>query len=163
MLTCRSVRDADIATICKFPQSGRELFFMYPKASYPLTCKQLTEAIEERADSTVILSDNEVVGFANFYACEPSRTCTIGNVIVAPGSRGRGVGIHLIKTMVEIAFKKHKVKEALISCFNRNAAGLLLYQKVGFRPFTIEERQDDRGGRAALIHMRLCSGSYECT
>ena len=67
MLTHRPVLDADIPLICQFPQSEHELFFMFPKASYPLTIDQLKEAIAQRFDSTVVLLDDRVAGFANFY------------------------------------------------------------------------------------------------
>ena len=155
MLTYRPVQEADISFICQFPQSEHELFFLFPKASYPLTIEQLKNAIDQRTDSTVVLLDDKVVGFANFYICEPGKKCAIGNVVVAPETRGQGVGKYLIATMVQIAFTKHKAKEVQISCFNQNVAGLLLYQKLGFRPVAIEERFDKKGNRVALIHMKL--------
>lgn len=40
-----------------------------------------------------------------------------------------------------------------ISCFNENTAGLLLYPKLGFVPYAIEERPSLGDGRSALIHM----------
>lgn len=36
-LTHRPVRPDDIPGICSFPQSPAELFYMFPKASYPLS------------------------------------------------------------------------------------------------------------------------------
>jgi RimJ/RimL family protein N-acetyltransferase len=155
MLTYRPVQEADIPFICRFPQSEHELYFLYPKASYPLTIEQLKNSIDQRTDSTVVLLDDRVVGFANFYICEEGEKCAIGNVVVAPETRGQGVGKYLIETMVQIAFTKHKAKEVHISCFNQNVAGLLLYQKLGFRPVAIEERVDKGGNRVALIHMEL--------
>lgn len=155
MLTYRPVQEADISIICQFPQSEQELFFLFPKASYPLTFGQLKAAIDQRTDSTVILSENKIVGFANFYVCELGEKCAIGNVVVSPETRGQGVGQYLIATMVQIAFTKHKAKEVQISCFDQNTAGLLLYQKLGFSPFAIEERLDKQGNKVALIHMKL--------
>jgi ribosomal protein S18 acetylase RimI-like enzyme len=155
MLTYRSVQEEDIPIICQFPQSEQELFFLFPKASHPLTWEQLKGAIDQRSDSTVVLFENKVVGFANFYICEPGKRCAIGNVVVAPGTRGQGVGKYLVKTMIQIAFTKYKAGEVQISCFNQNTAGLLLYQKLGFSPFAIEERLDKQGNKVALIHMRL--------
>ena len=155
MLTYRPVQEADIPFICQFPQSEHELFFLYPKASFPLTIEQLKNAIDQRTDSTVVILDDRVVGFANFYICEPGEKCAIGNVVVAPETRGKGIGKYLIVTMVQIALTKHNAKEIHISCFNQNVAGLLLYQKLGFSPFAIEERLDRAGNRVALIHMKL--------
>lgn len=155
MLSYRPVQDQDISLICQFPQNEIELFFMYPKATYPLTYDQLKAAIEQRWESTVILLDVAVSGFANFYICEPGVKCSIGNVIIAPDKRGKGVGKYLVETMVQLAVQNYQAKEIHISCFNQNVAGLLLYSRCGFTPFAVEERVDKEGNRMALIHMRL--------
>ncbi len=128
---------------------------MYPKAIYPLTYDQLKAAIDQRWEFTVILLDEAVSGFANFYICEPGVKCNIGNVIIAPDKRGKGVGKYLVETMVQLAVRNYQAKEIHISCFNQNVAGLLLYTLCGFTPFAVEERMDKEGNRTALIHMRL--------
>lgn len=154
-MNSRPVEEKDIPIICGFPQSEDELFFLFPKASYPLMPSQLLKAIESRSDSTVVERDGEVVGFANFYRWEPGGCCSIGNVIVPPAARGHGVGRYLIKKMIGLAFSRHRASEVKVSCFNGNVVGLLLYTKLGFQPFAVEERQNKRGNRVALIHMRL--------
>lgn len=159
-LTHRSVEHRDIETICGFPKTVDELFFMFPKAVYPLTPAQLEEAIRERSDSTVVEQDGKVVGFANFYQWERHGMCSIGNVIVSPSVRGQGVGRYLIETMIALAFSKYLASEVTISCFNGNVVGLLLYAKLGFQPTEIEERQDNKGHRVALIHLRLSRERY---
>ena len=75
--------------------------------------------------------------------------------IVSPAARGRGVGRYLIEQMIGLAFSRHQAAEVTVSCFNQNVAGLLLYPKMGFQPYAVEERQDKKGSRVALIHMRL--------
>jgi ribosomal protein S18 acetylase RimI-like enzyme len=152
-LNHRPVQDDDLQIICRFPQSERELFFMFPKADYPLTEAQLKAAIDQRYDSTVVLSDGQVAGFANFYFCQPDNSCSIGNVIVTPEVRGKGVGSYLITTMIKIAVTKYRVKDVKLSCFNENVTGLFLYQKLGFVPTFFEERFDKQGKRVASIHM----------
>jgi len=151
----RPVKESDIAIICRFPQSEEELFFLFPKASFPLTPSQLQDAIARRSDSTVVECNDEVVAFANFYRWETEGWCSIGNVVVSPAARGHGVGRYLIEQMIGIAFSRHKAIGVTISCFNGNSAGLLLYTRLGFRPYAIEERQDTKGNRVALIHMQL--------
>lgn len=151
----RPIHNNDIPLICTFPQNEEELFFLFPKASYPLTPLQLRKEIVSRSDPLVVLLDGEVVGFANFYRWERKGCCSIGNVIVAPNAREMGVGRYLIEQMISIAFSKHQAAETTISCFNQNVTGLLLYPKLGFKPFSIEERNDKQGNRIALIHMRL--------
>ncbi len=154
-LTHRPFELRDLAAICRFPQNADELFFMFPKARYPLTPDQLAAVIAERTDATVAELDGEPVGFANFHQWGLHSVCSIGNLIVAPAARGQGVGTYLIRHMVELAFAKYQASEVAISCFNENVTGLLLYTKLGFRPYGIEERRDHRGRRVALIHLRL--------
>ena len=154
-LTHRPAEENDIQTICSFSQSEDELFFMFPKALYPLSPTQLRDAIAQRSDSIVVELDGEVVGFANFYRWEAGGCCSIGNVIVSSSARGRGIGRYLIEQMINLAFSKHQAAEITVSCFNQNIVGLLLYPKLGFRPYAIEERLDKKGNRVALVHMRL--------
>lgn len=153
--TNRPVADNDIRLICGFPQNEHELFFMFPKAEFPLTSSQLQEAIAQRSDSTVAELDGEVVAFANFYRWEVGGCCSIGNVIVSPAARGRGVGRYLIEQMISLAFLKYQAAEVTVSCFNQNVVALLLYPRLGFQPYAVEERKDKKGNRVALIHMRL--------
>ena len=154
-LTHRSVIEKDIEVICRFPQSEDELFFLFPKAEFPLAVAQLQDAIAQRSDSTVVELGGEIVAFANFYRWEAGGRCSIGNVIVSPAFRRRGVGRYLIEQMIDLAFSKHRATEVSVSCFNQNVAGLLLYPQLGFQPYAVEERKDKRGNRVALIHMRL--------
>ncbi|AXA56401.1 GNAT family N-acetyltransferase [Pseudomonas thivervalensis] len=153
-LQCRPVTADDIKTICSFALDARELFYMFPKAQYPLTEAQLADAIAQRFDSTVVEAGSRVVGFANFYRAETAGVCCIGNVIVAQEARGKGVATFLVKTMTALAFDRYDASEVQISCFNENTAGLLLYPKLGFLPFAIEERVSPDHRRTALIQMR---------
>lgn len=156
-VTFRTVQAQDIARICSFARTEEEQFFFFPAATWPLTEEQLQASVDKRSDSTVIELDGVVVGFANFYKWEQAGTCTIGNVIVDPAIRGKGIGALLIKQMIDIARNRHQASEVTLSCFNSNVAGLLLYPKLGFVPYAIEERQDKQGRRLALIHLRLAT------
>lgn len=156
-VTFRAVQAQDIARICSFARTEEEQFYFFPAATWPLTEAQLQASVDKRSDSTVIELDGVVVGFANFYKWENAGTCTVGNVIVDPQTRGKGIGAQLIKQMIDIARTRHQASEVTLSCFNSNVAGLLLYPKLGFVPYAIEERQDKQGRRLALIHLRLAT------
>ena len=155
LLTYRPATENDIRLVCGFPKNEEELFFLFPKATFPLTVSQLQDAIAQRSDSTVAEHDGKVVAFANFYRWQTGGCCSIGNVIAAPAVRGKGVGQYLIKAMVELAFSKHQASEVSVSCFNENVAGLLFYPKLGFQPYAVEERKNKKGDRVALIYMKL--------
>ncbi|MGV8889342.1 MAG: GNAT family N-acetyltransferase [Pseudomonas sp.] len=158
-LTHRPVSAVDIPTLCAFPQNPQELFFMFPKAQYPLTEDQLQASIAQRSDSTVVESDDSVMGFANFYTFDRDGVCAIGNVIVSPKARGQGIAKFLVQTMVGLALERHRAREVQLSCFNENTAGLLLYPQLGFVPYGVEERLAPDGRRVALINMRLLTES----
>lgn len=157
----RLVEKRDIQTICNFFQNEDELFFLSPEATFPLTPLQLQKQIEQRSDSTVVLLCGEIVAFANFYRWETGGRCSIGNVIVAPAVRVQGVARYLIEQMTNLAFSKYRAAEVTLSCFNQNIAGLLLYAKLGFQPYEIEERQGRQGNRVALIHMKRLRDSIQ--
>lgn len=91
-LSHKPVETNDLKIICQFPQNAEELFFMFPKAEYPLTVSQLEAVINNRFDSTVVLLNEEIVGFANFYEVKENKYCSIGNVIVNADYRNQGIG-----------------------------------------------------------------------
>jgi GNAT superfamily N-acetyltransferase len=150
----REVTSDDLSFICNFPKDEIELYFMFPKAVFPLTIDQLKSSIDCRFDSTVILYNETIIGFANFYEVFENKCCSIGNVIVNPLYRGRGVGAYLINTMGKKAVCKYKVKEIHISCFNKNVTGLLLYCKLGYVPYDIEKRLDKKTIPVALVKLK---------
>lgn len=154
LLQHRPVEESDLSLICSFAQTAEELFHAYPKAVYPLTVAQLQQAIDQRRGSTVVEREGEVVAFANFYRWREG-VCCIGNVLVAPSARGRGVAQYLVEAMIGLARSEYAAGEVQISCFSSNTAGLLLYTKLGFEPFRLEERRAPDAGRLALLHMRL--------
>ena len=153
-LSFRSAQTSDLEKVCQLPQNKEESFFMFPKADYPLSEKQLEAVMANRSDSTVILLDNEIVGFANFYEVKENNYCSIGNVIVNSYFRNKGIGKYLIETMESIALEKYNVREMYISCFNMNTKGILLYSKLGYISYEIEERLDKEGRKVALIKMK---------
>ena len=95
------------------PESPEELFYCFPKASFPLS--------------------------------------------------GEGVASYLIKHMAKLAFEHHKAQEVTVSCFNQNTGGILLYNKLGFRPYGIEQRIDYNGDQVALIHFRIGGDTFDQT
>ncbi len=155
MYTHRPLQERDLESICMFPLSGEELFCMFPKARYPLTPRQLLDAARNRRDPSVVLVNEVVVGYANFIEVHEGDHCSIGNLVIKSLERGKGAASYLVKTFIDLAFQRYMANYVRISCFSHNAAGLLLYYKLGFRPVDMEERKGPDGKRVALIHMHL--------
>ena len=154
-LTHRPLQEKDLESICTFPRSEEELFYMFPKARYPLTVEQLLDVAKNRHDPSVVLVNEVVAGYGNFIEVKEGERCVIGNLVVKPSERGKGVASYLINAFVDIAFQRYAVNYVRISCFSDNTAGLLLYYKLGFRPVDMEERKGPDGKRVALVHMYL--------
>ncbi|OEC34756.1 L-amino acid N-acyltransferase YncA [Pseudomonas cuatrocienegasensis] len=150
-LSTRPAEAADLAEVVGFVQNADELFYAYPKASWPLGIGQLAAAMAERRDSTVVCLDDRVAGFANFYQWQHGDYCALGNIMVAPWARGKGVAQHLIEAMETLARLHYKAREMRVSCFSANSAGLLLYSRLGYQLSGLVERQDHRQQRVALM------------
>ncbi len=141
----------DLPEVIRFPQNAEELFFCYPKAVWPLNVEQLAAAMAERRDSTVVLLDGRVAGFANFYQWQQGEACALGNLMIAPWARGQGVARYLVTTMEQLAREHHQATRMRVSCFNTNSAGLLLYPALGYALSGLAERRDPQGARVALL------------
>lgn len=150
----RDVRDGDLGAVCSLPKDEEELFFMFPKATPPLTMPQLAGAVASRSDSTVFLCDGEIAGFANFYAHKDGEFCSLGNVIVGPKFRRNGMGEYIIRTMEKLAVERHGAKEIRIPCCNTNTRGLFFYTRLGYVPFAIEEALAWDGRRHAFVYLK---------
>lgn len=153
-LSFRAVRDTDLPAICAFARTSEELYFLAPRARFPLDVEQLATSIAQRSDSSVVCRGEQVLAFANIYKQEQG-ACYVGNVAVAPQARRQGVARFLMQQMARLACARHNASELRVSCFNSNTAGLLLYLRLGYTPFALEERLDHRQQPIALIHLRL--------
>lgn len=150
-LSHRPATATDLSSIVTFPQNASELFFAYPKADWPLSVGQLAASMAERRDSTVVVLEGRVAGFANFYQWQHGDFCALGNLMVAPWARGQGVAHYLVAVMEQLAREHYKATRMKVSCFNANSAGLLLYPKLGYQLDGIVERRDPQGARVALV------------
>lgn len=148
----RVVNANDLSAICILPQNEEELFFMFPKARYPLDNEQLQTAIDQRNDSMVIDLNGEIIAFSNFYKWG-NECCSIGNVIIKNEYRGRGIGKILISKMIEIAINKYKTEKVCISYFEANKIAPKLYASLGFIDCGFELRKDKYDKEVKLINM----------
>lgn len=155
MFTYRSLEPDDYPVISEFPQNELELFSMFPSGKYPLTPEQIAESAKNRWYPTVVLHENKVIGYANFYGLEEKIKCFLGNVIVAPPYRGKGASTALINEMIRKAKEELKVGKLQLVCHNTNITGLLFYKKIGFKPFDLTPMKNHLGETIVGISMEL--------
>lgn len=146
---------ADLPELLTFPRSQEELFYFFPSASYPLTLQQLQKQLSKHHQSTIMLKDNKVIGFANFYNVKNRNIAFIGNVIIKLEERQKGYGEQLLRHMIKLGFDELKLKELHLSCFNQNTKALLFYHQLGFKPYAWEVRQDYKQSDVIMLHLRL--------
>lgn len=157
----REAVQADYEDICKLVPNEHELYLVYPRGVHPFTVDQIKHLSELRKELTVAIDDLKIVGFANLYDFKDKERAFIGNVVVEKSARGRGLGKQLIGHMLNAAFSKYDLNEVHISVFSDNVPALLLYSKLGFQPYSIEERQNYKTMRVALLHMKLERSKHE--
>ncbi len=120
------------------------MIFSFPRAVFPLTPDQIIETIGSRLKPTVVLHNDNVVGFACLYDIQEN-TCSLGNVIVSSEYRGIGVSEFLLQALSTIAKEAFKVDTLQLICQNTNTRGLIFYKKQGFNPVELfwDRRQSD--------------------
>jgi ribosomal protein S18 acetylase RimI-like enzyme len=151
----RSVVADDFQAICDMISSEEELFLVYAQGKHPLTVEQVEALVEIRTEPTVMLLDDKVVGFGNFYGYKKGRSVVIGNVVIDPSLRGKGLGKLLVGHMIDLAFRKYDLPRVKIHVYNRNLSGLLSYISLGFKPYAMKARKDYKGDTVVLFTLAL--------
>jgi len=133
-------------TAVHLSQSPQEQFFMFPRSTYPLTPAQLRTAIDQRKESTVYSEPGESGRLCQLLHLAPRRKkCISANVHYfarfAPPRSWTGAQ----SRNAAFGFSK-------ICCQNRGNfvlqyqySRIAVYPKLGFIPFSIEERVDWNG------------------
>lgn len=163
MFSSRPLRSSDYNTLSRFPGSAEELFYIAPFAEYPWTPEQFAAATNARLSNTVFLDNEKIIGFANYYDHTFGENAFIGNVVIDPQERRRGFGKKVLEFMLDKGFNEHGFKEMRISCFSDNTPGLLLYRKLGFKPYGIEQRTNHKNEAVALVNFKITETEYQNT
>jgi ribosomal protein S18 acetylase RimI-like enzyme len=155
MVHFRDAKHEDYEVIATFPQNEMELFHVFPSGEFPLLPSQLEKAASVRLHPTVILSKDEIIGYSNLYDLVDGLHCWLGNVIISPHYRGKGIGKYLIDQMKVRAKEELRVEELRLVCHNTNTAALLFYKKQGFKPYDIKQIEHKQGYHVAGILMEI--------
>jgi ribosomal protein S18 acetylase RimI-like enzyme len=151
----RPFQEADAPAICTFPRSAEELFYIFPKAAYPLALNHLATAVSQCHDPTVGLLDSRIAGYIGFEEVHARKFCTIGNLVVHPEFRREGMGSYLVDIMVQRAFEHYAVRFVRASCLSHNRPAYTMYHKLGFRPADMGQRLGPDGDPVLVVHMHL--------
>ncbi len=152
----RPVQDGDLDSIIGFFGEEKDLRYSFPGAAWPLTVGALKNSIDSRSDSSVVVRAGSPVAFANLFNIVPGEECTIGNVIVDRKHRKKGAGQFLVNAMVDFAVERHSAARIIVPCWSENTAGLMLYTRLGFRPYDTVMKQFGAGEPVPVQMLEKC-------
>lgn len=135
---------------------------MFPSARWPLSSGQLEASAAKRFESTVVLCDDTIAGYANFIEVRSGAHCCVGNVIVNPAVRRQGVGTFLISTMITKAFGRYEAHVVRLRCFHANLPGIRLYEALGFKRTGVVSRHCPDGCIAPVYEFELPRPHTSC-
>ena len=150
-LTVRPAAPADADAICRIYNQGIEdrVATLETELRTPAERLEWMAARGPRHPVVVAAAGDDVVGWAslNRFNPRPAYDHVVDlSVYVERGWRGRGVGRRLLEHVIEAArtLGYHKM---VLAAFPTNAAGMALYERLGFSPVGIYREQgwlDDR-------------------
>lgn len=139
--TIRSAAPEDAGTLLDFLRAAAartELIASQPD-EFPATVEQERTILAERAADPaalylVALAGGVVVGCLGFSHAPKRRLAHTGELglIVGEAWRGRGVGRALMRVLIEWARGSATIEKLCLSVFSTNAAGIALYESLGF-------------------------------
>lgn len=135
---------ADIDQLMAWVPSERFLLqWAGPGLSFPLDRGELErELIKAPQESPTCLiykavdSDTgEMVGHGELLGIDrQNRSATAGRILVgSPQLRGQGVGAHIMRALLQIAFQELSLHRVVLRVLDFNKAAIRCYEKAGFR------------------------------
>jgi L-amino acid N-acyltransferase YncA len=94
-------------------------------------------------------ADGAVRGWGSlnaFTARDAYRFVADFSIYVERGARGLGVGRAMLERLIELA-REHGYHKLVLSAFPTNAAGMALYERLGFRTVGVYREQGQLDGR----------------
>ena len=147
----RAAVEADAAAICEIYNQGIDdrLATLETERRTPEERRQWLKARGPRHPVIVAESDGRVLAWGSLNPFNPRdayRHVADFSIYVERAERGRGVGRVLLARLIELA-REHGFHKLVLSAFPFNAAGMALYEKLGFRTVGIYEEQGMLDGR----------------
>ena len=147
----RAAVEADAAAICEIYNQGIDdrLATLETERRTPEERRQWLKARGPRHPVIVAENDGRVLAWGSLNPFNPRdayRHVADFSIYVERAERGRGVGRVVLARLIELA-REHDFHKLVLSAFPFNAAGMALYEKLGFRTVGIYEEQGMLDGR----------------
>jgi len=110
--------------------------FAGPSFNFPLTASQLELSLADKkrlAYQVVHMPGQTIIGHAEIYL-PGEATIVLNRILIgATAFRGRGIGLQVVKQLLQLAFNLPGIEEAILNVFDRNLPAIKCYEKAGFR------------------------------
>lgn len=108
---------------------------------FPLTREHLERHLHEsieRGDRLIFKAvtpeDGKVVGHVELGAIDRrNQSLRIGRVLLDPETRGRGLGVEMMRSALALAFETLQMHRVELGVFDVNPRAIACYERVGFR------------------------------
>ncbi|MFP4080274.1 MAG: GNAT family N-acetyltransferase [Ectothiorhodospira sp.] len=147
----RPLRDGDAPHIPDLAATSRELEWIFPGLPYPLRPPWLAGALAACPETTVCAEGGRVVGLAALRDPHPGGEAFIEHLAVHPERRCRGLGTHLLRSLLLRAFQYYRCHEVHARVSSDNMPATLFFYEAGFLPYGI----DGVDGRGTVLRLRL--------
>jgi phosphinothricin acetyltransferase len=150
-LRVRGAVEGDAAAICEIYNQGIEdrLATLETERRTPEERRQWLKSRGPRHPVIVAENGGRVLAWGSLNAFNPReayRHVADFSIYVERGERGRGVGGVVLARLIELA-REHDYHKMVLSAFPFNAAGMALYERLGFRTVGIYKEQGMLDGR----------------
>ena len=143
--------DADAAAICEIYNQGIEdrLATLETEQRTPEERRQWIKSRGARHPVIVAEDGGRILAWGSLNPFNPRETyrhVADFSIYVERGQRSRGVGRIVLTRLIELA-REHGYHKMVLSAFPFNAAGMALYEQLGFRTVGIYKEQGLLDGR----------------
>ncbi|ACL72611.1 GNAT family N-acetyltransferase [Thioalkalivibrio sulfidiphilus] len=154
-LSFRPLQESDFAALPRLTVDEAEAALVYWECSEPGKACAVRDLLRSRQDVTVAELQGRVVALGALYEVEESRQGYLGPLVVDPDLRNHGVGSELMEHLLDIAFRKYRLREVRVRLLGENEDGIMLCSEMGFLPYSNEEHLGFDGRRHVVVQMRI--------
>ena len=73
----------------------------------------------------------EPAGYGEIARVNSNRSAFLARILIGPEHRGRGLGVELVRGLLEIAFRKFRLHRVELNVFTTNRAAIQCYESAG--------------------------------
>ena len=129
--------------------------------SNPYTYKNIFKYVKDALETNTLIilsmfnkNSGKFIGNIEFY------NITLSNaeikIIISEEFQNKHYGLEALKRLIEYGFNKLNLEEISLTVYSNNYRALLLYKKIGFIPYKIEEKVAIINGESVdTIYMKL--------